>query len=393
VYSDTITVTVNNELTGGKIGSDQEICYNNKPVAFTSVTNASGGRGTNTYEWQYSTNGTSWTAIGSSNSAAYTHNVNLTRTTKYRRKYSNTCGTVYSDTITVTVNVPLNPGTIVAENPVICHNTPVKIISTDPASGGKGTISYHWQYSELNGAVWGAWIDIDESNYKDYTPTAKLTVTTQYRRWATDDCGNKVSDAVTVTVRSASLYNYPDIRVRVCPDAGYDINLSKYIDTLDLPANAVTWSNIPINPSTGIITAGTFGSGQRIHTFTYTVNNVCLATPITRKIYLETLSNKIRPLKDTITICYVQAEAIQLNQLFGIDARGTWSYYSTSPGDINDYVKTSSTYPGATIMNGKAIYNNPLITKKEITVTYTPDNNSCLPAGKSYTIIIKLTAN
>ncbi|MDR1594665.1 MAG: hypothetical protein LBS43_09335, partial [Prevotellaceae bacterium] len=402
VYSDTITVTVNNELKGGKIGSNQEICYNTKPAAFTSTTAGSGGRGTAVYSWEYSTNGTNWTTIGSSNSAAYTYNVALTQTTKFRRKFNNTCTpAVYSDTITVTVNNELKGGKI-GSNQEICYNTkPAAFTSTAPASGGNTAgYTYYWQYSIDNGV---SWIYIDNSNTLDYTPTAALTQTTQYRRMVTNTCGTDSTSPATVTVRSAALYNYPDIRVRVCPDEDVEVNLSKYIDTLDLLS--VVWeslSGVPINSTTGVIPANKLVA-SRVYTFTYTASNPC-ASDVKRKLYLETLNNgKMRPLKDVVVMCYEHAEAVNINQLFGIDAgNGSWTYQSFTAGDVDNYVTKSpvtSLYSGAVVMDGVAIFNNiaakpyhGVAEARQVTFTYTPAINSCL-AGKSFTMTVVLTPN
>jgi predicted metalloprotease len=103
-------------------------------------------------------------------------------------------------------------------------------------------------------------------------------------------------------------------------------------------------------------------------------------------------------LKDSIVICYKYAEAIQLNQLFGIEANGTWSFEAFDSNgvavtlNIDDYVKTaqSGIYNGATIMNGKAIYETTVARK--IVVTYTSAAGSCL-AGEKYPVKIILTDN
>jgi uncharacterized repeat protein (TIGR02543 family) len=200
VYSDTITVTVNSELNGGKIGANQEICYNTRPARFTSEEAASGGRGANAYVWEYSTNGTAWTAINNSDSVAYTHSVSLTETTMYRRKFSNDCGEVYSDTITVTVNSELNGGKIGSDQE-ICYNTqPARFTSAEAASGGRGANVYEWEYS-TNGTAWTA---INNSDSAEYTHSVSLTETTKYRRKFGNACGAVYSDTITVTVKTCA---------------------------------------------------------------------------------------------------------------------------------------------------------------------------------------------
>jgi hypothetical protein len=193
-----------------------------------------------------------------------------------------------------------------------------------------------------------------------------------------------------------SLYNYPDLRIRACP-TGTQINLAKYIDTLEV--TDIDWSP-PIDPSGSVATSQIASSNVR--TFTYTVTNPCLATPITRKIYVERLRpNRMRPLPDTIAICYERADMVNINQIFGIDAgKGTWSYYSHSPHDIDEYVtvSTSTAYGGAVALNGKALYESGVtsvkyhgIDVKKAVFIYTPAPDSCLTG--SYKIVIVLTPN
>jgi hypothetical protein len=194
-----------------------------------------------------------------------------------------------------------------------------------------------------------------------------------------------------------SQMSYPDIRVRVCPDAG-DISLAKYIDTVDNITD-IQWahqiSGIPVSSPEGIISTGNL-TFSRVHTLTYTVTSRCVSEQ-KRKVYLEVLKDgSMRPLKDTVAICYINAEAVQINQLFGIEAGGTWSYPSTA------YIteSTSPTYSGAVVMNGKGIYENdvssiPFITyhgvkAKAVKFTYTTDIDGCLK-GREYSIVVVLT--
>jgi sugar lactone lactonase YvrE len=197
--------------------------------------------------------------------------------------------------------------------------------------------------------------------------------------------------------------NYPDIRVRVCPDLGKSINLSKYIDAFNV--TYLKWESIsPVIPITDPTASGTIMTDDlnvymRVHTFEYTVGNLCASSNIRRKVYLETLKQgKMRALRDSIVICYERAEAVNINQIFGIDACGTWSFEAfesdcfTPVNNIDAYIteSTSPAYGGAVIMNGKAIYKNT--SARKILITYTPADDSCL-AGRAFTIKIVLTEN
>jgi hypothetical protein len=301
-------------------------------------------------------------------------------------------------TVTVSAYPPLDAGEISTASSTVCYGKPpAPFTSLSPASGGDGKYVYDWQYKTENGLNWNyAYIDA-----LDYTSTAALQQTTLYRRVVRDGCGDFVhAGPLTVTVRSAALYNYPDLRIRACPDAGTTISLSKYIDTLDV--SGIQWSS-PVNADGSI--AASLIAYSNVRTFTYTVTNPCLGEPLSRKIYLETLkSQRMRPLRDTVEICCETAEAVQINQIFGIDAgEGTWSYMSSAAGDVNAYVKVSQSpeYSGAVIMNGKAVYYESSIgyypyrgmnDAKKVEFIYTPADGSCLN-GQTFKVVIILTKN
>jgi hypothetical protein len=292
----------------------------------------------------------------------------------------------------------LTAGSIAADQTICSGKIPETFTSQYPAAGGDVPIdSYLWQYRTGE----SAWTTVPGATSNEYTPAAAPAVTTYYRRGAKNGCGTVYTDSVTVTVLSTSLFNYPDIRIRICPDPDKNVNLSKYIDTVSL--KSVQWTSVsphvPISDpdGAGIISTNSLKTST-VYTFTYIAGNDC-AENIQRKFYLETLKpERMRPLRDTIVICYEYAEAIQLNQLFGIEAGGEWSFEPDVTSYITKSSSPSSNYFGAVVMNGKAIYLGAVpaytyhgVTEaKRVKVTYTPANDSCL-AGNPYSIVIILT--
>jgi hypothetical protein len=308
---------------------------------------------------------------------------------------------------TVRVNPRVISG-VSGNDETICYGAVPKRLTTTPASGGvSGDYIYQWLHSIDNGKTWTTISGVES---KDYQPgilkqTTLFRLITSEKNNATS-CGMDTGNIVTITVRPQSLFNYPDLRVHVCFDDGRNINLSKYIDTLDLSPGYPQWnslSGVAIGLSNGVISGLHLASASRVNTFTYTVSNSC-ANDITRKVYVETLKpGRKHPLRDTIVICVNRTGTININQIFGIDAGfddKVWSYYSKTPGDVNKYVtmSKSSAYYGAVVMNGKGIYDSSTIsyiqgtTNKKVVFTYTPTNDSCL-RGKSYTIVIILTGS
>lgn len=102
-YIDLTTPSVN----GGTIASTQTICSGSS-VTLTNSASASGGFGSGgfTYQWQQSTNGSTWTNISGATGTSYTTPA-LTSTRYYRRRATDCKGTVgTSNVVTITINPP-----------------------------------------------------------------------------------------------------------------------------------------------------------------------------------------------------------------------------------------------------------------------------------------------
>ena len=194
-YTNVVTITVAAAFNPGKIGSNQTVCSGGTPAAFTSVVLASGGTGTTTYQWQRSTDGTIFSAAAGTNTAAtYTPTGTHTQTTYYRRRATNTCGTAFSDTITITISTGPSPGTIGTSHTICPGGVPNQLTSVTSASAGA---AYQWQRS-TNGTSWSNAPGTNSA--AAYTPTGAHTQTTYYRRTAINNCGIAYSDTVTITV-------------------------------------------------------------------------------------------------------------------------------------------------------------------------------------------------
>jgi hypothetical protein len=197
---------------------------------------------------------------------------------------------------------------------------------------------------------------------------------------------------VTVPVRQTML-NYPDIRIEVCPGIT-NVNLSKYIDTVDL--QSLTWTGWGIDSNTGII--GSVPATPSIYTLKYSASSHCAALT-ERIVYLHVVKDKkIFAPRDTVAVCWKYAGAMQINQLFGVEAGGTWS---TVPVLTDGYIHqspSSSPYAGALVFNGKSAYEDgilPAITyhgepSRKIEFYYTVSADNCL-GYKEYKVVIVLT--
>ena len=158
------------------------ICHNTTTTLSPAV--ATGGIGNITYKWQQSP---SWAdATNTNTNAAYTTPA-LTTTTAYRRVAYNACSTITSAAATVTVRPAFTPGSITTGAQTICAGAALNTIdNAGTASGGDGTISYEWRYT--NGTASGT----IASSTAALTPTVLQSKpgTWTVTRWAKDGACN-----------------------------------------------------------------------------------------------------------------------------------------------------------------------------------------------------------
>jgi hypothetical protein len=290
----------------------------------------------------------------------------------------------------------------IGDSHTICYGTnPQRMKVKIFPSGGSGEFRYLW-FQHREGEDDDAWNIAGSMTSELYYYSRPHYITTLFRVNATNDCGTIQSDTITVTVLPLSVSNYPDIRIRICPKTGM-VNLSKYIDTIAL--SSIKWESVSpgitvIDPYAGTISTDNLNPST-VYTLNCTLSNMC-ATEVKRKVYLETTDiERIRPARDTLITCYQFAESLHINQIFGIEADGSWSY--DSHGDVTPHISESNSpvHEGAVVMNGKAIYEDESIKHasyrgtedtKHVTVTYTSADDSCL-TGESYKVVIILTPN
>ncbi|WP_394750634.1 DUF6443 domain-containing protein [Spongiimicrobium salis] len=186
------------DLNAGIIGSSHTICYSGDPNTLSSVNNASYGNGYS-YQWQYSSNGSSgWTNISGATGASYNPPGGLTTSRWYRRQVSS-CGITRStSSIKVTVLPNLNAGSIAGTQTVCYSGDPATLGSNSNANGGNGSYSYQWQYSN-NGS--SSWTNISGATGTSYNPPSGQTSTRWYRRRAISCSQTKYTSSIKVTVQ------------------------------------------------------------------------------------------------------------------------------------------------------------------------------------------------
>jgi hypothetical protein len=138
---------------GGPDGeSSLTICYNSAPGTLTNKVSPSGGDcSTYYYQWQISTDGSTFSDIPESTDLTFIPG-NLTATRYYRRKVTCYGEDFFSNTVPVVVGGQLSGGTI-SGTQAICYNTSPSSFTQSAPSGGSGTYSYLCAWSPDIGHV------------------------------------------------------------------------------------------------------------------------------------------------------------------------------------------------------------------------------------------------
>jgi len=191
------TVEIYDEVEGGLIEADQDICYNSIPAELTNVTSASvcGGY---TYQWEKKSGTGSWGDIPGATGESYQEINPLTEITFYTRKAISDLGygTASSDTVTITITPA--PTVFAGEDTTLCYGTPYQILDADTTYSG----GISWEILTGNGSL-------DDVNILDptYTPVLSdggTTVELVLHASGLSNC-NDVTDTVRITYLSELL--------------------------------------------------------------------------------------------------------------------------------------------------------------------------------------------
>ena len=194
--SSAIVVNVTNAIANNTITADQSICAGTNPASLTGT--PSGGTGSFTYQWEFSTNGgTTWSNVPSSGTSLSYNPGLISTTTSYRRQvFSGACNST-SNTITITVT-PSLANTGIGSPQTICQGSPVALLTGQLPTGGLGAYNYQWESSTNN----STWSSISGATQQDYQP-ASINSTTYFRRRVSSGVCNVASSSVAIVVTPA----------------------------------------------------------------------------------------------------------------------------------------------------------------------------------------------
>ncbi|WP_185955282.1 T9SS type B sorting domain-containing protein [Solitalea koreensis] len=151
-----------------------------------------------TYQWQQSTDGTTWQNITGATAKDYDPGI-ITQTTSYRRQVIAGAVKDANNGIAYVLNPKgIGGNTVTADQSIVANATPSLLLGSDPSTAVGQTFQYTWEKS-TDGV--NNWVTADgASNTKNYQPPA-LTVTTYYRRKVKlGTCPESISEKVKITI-------------------------------------------------------------------------------------------------------------------------------------------------------------------------------------------------
>ena len=205
---DTVGILVNPILSSNSISNDQIICAGQTPNPF-SGSSPSGGNTNYSYQWQLSTDSSTWNDIAGANSSNYSSG-SLQVNTHFRRVVvSGPC----SDTSAVlrVMVLPALANNYIGASDSICALFAPDTLRGSLPTGGNGGFTYSWQLSSDSTQTPSS---ISGANGRNYFPGV-LSSTTYFRRVVT-------SGACVVPG------NWVEIRVKPKPVALFTVNNACY---------------------------------------------------------------------------------------------------------------------------------------------------------------------
>jgi PKD repeat protein len=145
-------------------------------------------------QWQISSDGISWSDIIGATTSSYNYLPINSGIFHFRAKVSNSCGSVYSDEIIITINSLPISGIASINTSTVCQNNPVLLT----LSGYSPNTTIQWQISNDN----VSWSNINGATTFTYNYTPNNVGTFYIRAMVTNNCGNATSNTIILNVNA-----------------------------------------------------------------------------------------------------------------------------------------------------------------------------------------------
>lgn len=206
--SSQVTIVAETPFVPGTVSpASQSISSGGTPSTLSATLATGGVYGPSyTYQWQSSTDGVTWTNVGSSSTTDPSYSPGpLTTTTYFRQSILAGPLTMYTNVATVTVITALNAGSVTPASSSVVYGSNGPVLSLSGLIGGTGSgYTYQWESSTDN----ATWAPISEATSATYQP---LDITTKmyYMAYVTNG----------TTAASVSGVVYPQGEVSTVPAA------------------------------------------------------------------------------------------------------------------------------------------------------------------------------
>lgn len=241
-----ITIQVVSGISNNTIGNNQTICAGSSPATFTGSTPA-GGNGLFAYQWESSTNNSTWSTIAGQTGQNYLSGA-LSSTIYLRRLVSSgVCSAIVGNIISVAVEQPIGSN-IIGSNQTVCTGfVPASLVGSVP-TGGSGIYTYQW-YSSTDNVNWNS---ISGATAQNYSP-GTTSFQTYYQRIVSGGlCTPSVSSSIVISAQPSPGNNIvgasqticqgfiPQILTGTTPTGGS----GTYTYQWQSSANNILWTNI-----------------------------------------------------------------------------------------------------------------------------------------------------
>ncbi|BFP41150.1 hypothetical protein FGF1_19950 [Flavobacteriaceae bacterium GF1] len=349
-YTAPVRVLVRPPLTAGSITGTQTVCYGGDPSTLGNGALPSNGIGRYTYQWQISSNNSTWSNISSATGSTYNPPSGQVSTRWFRRRVISCGQTKYTPSVKVTVLPALSAGRVTGTQTVCYGGNPSNLVNRASPANGLGGYTYQWQLSSNN----SSWGNISGATGSSYNPPSGQTATRWYRRRVISCGQTKYSASVKVTVLPALSAGSINGTQTVCyggdpftlGNAASPSNwYSRYAHQWQISSNNSSWSNI------SGATASTYNppSGQTATRWYRRGVMACGQTTYTPSIKV-TVRSDLSPgsINGTQTVCYGGDPSTLGNSTSPSGGNGSyahqWQLSSNNSSWSNISGATASTY-------------------------------------------------
>ena len=189
--SNVLSAAVFDEITWQQTPQELELCFGEDLEELSAL--ALGGGDQFEYTWSADTQGPDLNLVSDPNLSGIVPQQSFSVSVEASSLLG--CGSVFSDTVSVTVALPMLPGAIEAEALEICAQEDMTFEVVELPVGGFGQFELQWWQQSVD----GSFVATEEGNGESYTATAD-SINMHVFLEAQNECGTVTTDSIEVQV-------------------------------------------------------------------------------------------------------------------------------------------------------------------------------------------------